>query len=113
MKAPVAPSDLSITLDGFSNKVSLSWTNPTKDVVGNELTALTSVQIYRNGDLIHTIANPVVGGKADYIDMDVPIGMTTYSTTASNEGGESSAVSLAKFVGRDIPAAPKMVSAKG
>ena len=112
VKAPVAPSDLSITLDGFSNKVSLSWTNPTKDVVGNELTALTSVQIYRNGDLIHTIANPVVGGKADYIDMDVPIGMTTYSITASNEGGESSAVSLAKFVGRDIPAAPKMVSAE-
>ena len=44
--------------------------------------------------------------------MDVPIGMTTYSITASNEGGESSAVSLAKFVGRDIPAAPKMVSAE-
>ena len=48
---PGAPSDLIVTLDEANfQRVMLSWTAPTRDSNGNELTGLASFEIYRSRD---------------------------------------------------------------
>ncbi len=48
---PGAPSDLIVSLDEANfQRVTLSWTAPTRDSNGNELTGLASFEIYRSRD---------------------------------------------------------------
>ncbi len=110
LKAPEAPADLTVTTEGNADKALLEWTNPAKDVDGNDLGELLNVKIYREGVLIETLENPVMGAKASYQDTEVPTGLMTYAVTASNKAGESSSISVKKYVGRDVPAAPVNLS---
>ena len=77
---PGAPSDLIVSLDDDNfQRVTLSWTAPTRDSNGNELTGLASFEIYRSRDnnasfaLIATVSS----NQASYEDTSVEL-LTRY-----------------------------------
>ncbi len=99
---PGAPSDLIVSLDEANfQRVTLSWTAPTRDSNGNELTGLTSFEIYRSREnntsfaLIATVSSDQVS----YEDTSVEL-LTRYFYAiraldqASNAGPRSQPVSV-------------------
>ena len=99
---PGAPSDLIVSLDEANfQRVLISWTAPTRDSNGNELTGLTSFEIYRSRDnntsfaLIATVSSDQVS----YEDTSVEL-LTRYFYAVravdqnSNAGPRSQPVSV-------------------
>ena len=100
--APGAPSDLIVSLDDENfQRVILSWTAPVTDRNGNELTGLTSFEIFRSRGnnssfaLIETISSDQVS----FVDTSVEL-LTTYFYAvraldqAGNAGPRSQPVSV-------------------
>lgn len=85
--------------------VTLSWTNPSQTAVGDPLTELTKVDIYRNEEWIHTVESPVPGEPVQWTDTTIPgNGFVEYKLIPSNEAGEGKAAKSAQlFVGKDLP----------
>lgn len=52
---PAAVTDLTAAVDYAASTVTLTWTNPTKDAEGNNLTEKVGAKIYKNGELMETI----------------------------------------------------------
>lgn len=52
---PAAVTDLAAAVDYAASTVTLTWTNPTKDAEGNNLTEKVGAKIYKNGELMETI----------------------------------------------------------
>lgn len=89
----------------------LSWTNPATDGSGTALTTLDA-GIYRDNKLIHTMTGGVVpGDTSTYTDNTVATGTHTYSVVVSTDEGQSSPVSKTVYVGEDMPAAARNVTA--
>lgn len=90
-------------------KASLSWKNPSKDNTGATLSSAFSINIYRNNEIVKTVANQTAGAESSYID-DVPSsGIYVYKITVENEFGESMSVTSQSFVGEDVPKGPTSV----
>ena len=88
-------------------EATLSWTNPSTQFDGEPLTELTEVNVYRDGELIHTIEAPTIGGAETYTDNDIAEpGNYAYSVQGVNDAGEGPAASVSIYVGEDVPAAP-------
>ncbi len=106
--APAAVTNLTATAGANGAlTATLNWNNPAVSVIGEPLTDLTAVNIYRNDALIHTINNPVIGGAATYTDNAVPeAGNVVYKLVAENSAGEGIPASVTVWVGPDVPAAP-------
>ncbi len=105
-KAPAKPLNLSATAN--DKGVTLSWRNPTTLYGGEEATdaALTKVEIWRNGKLIHTIDNAVAGKEETYVDEAKDIkGKARYIVYAYNEAGRGEGASAKLVLGEDLPAA--------
>lgn len=83
------------------NKATITWTNPTKDNVDQDLTALTKVEVYRGETLVYTKENPIVGAAETYVDEVPEPGIYTYYVVAYNENGpqEQRIEAYAGFVG--------------
>ena len=106
-ESPAAVADLTVT-PGAEGELTaeLSWTNPEEDVAGDILTELDDVYVYRNGELIYTLENPVIGDAATYTDDDITeAGNYAYTVQAENSFGEGLAASASTWVGEDVPAA--------
>ncbi len=74
---PAAPATgLAATVTG--PQVNLSWTNPSKDVLGNDLTDLSAVEVYRDGVLLTNITNPIPGDAVTWADEMPNKGENTY-----------------------------------
>lgn len=90
-KAVIVPeqvSDLSATpADDMTNKVTLTWTNPSKTNTGSDLTALTKVEVVRGSEVVKTFDAPAVGGAMQYVDEVPAPGFYTYKVLAYNENG--------------------------
>lgn len=52
---PAAVTDLTAAVDYAASTVTLTWTNPTTDASGKELTEKVGAKIYKNGELMETI----------------------------------------------------------
>lgn len=52
---PAAVTNLAAAVDYAASTVTLTWTNPTKDAEGNDLTEKVGAKIYKNGELMETI----------------------------------------------------------
>lgn len=88
----------------------ISWTNPDETVDGSALTQLNEVRLYRNGELIHTVNNPVIGGEESYTDTDfAEAGNYSYVVVGENAAGEGLSASAMVFVGEDLPGEPENV----
>lgn len=74
--------------------VDISWTNPTTTFSGNTLTELSSIIIEKDGVVIHTIENPIIGGNESYVDDDIIApGKYTYGVYGVNSDGDGVVVS--------------------
>ena len=88
---PQPVTDLRTTVDPSGTmKVTLQWTNPSLTLKGNQLDALTHVEIYRDGTLIDNISDAVPGKSCTFVDdnVDVP-GIHTYKVLPYNALGAS------------------------
>ena len=79
--------------------VRLSWTNPTLDLNGNELTSITSVTIRRNGEVIAELTDAQVGADMEYQDNGLEPGLYEYAIYVTNEAGISRTTYRSVLVG--------------
>lgn len=102
-KAPAKPLNLS-AISGDAG-VTLTWTNPAVSFDGGTSdVSLTKVEIYRNGQLIHTIENPVAGKEESYVDDAKDLnGKVRYIVYAYNEVGRGEGASVKLMTGEDAP----------
>lgn len=112
--APDAVGNLSVTPDAAgANSVTVSFTLPSKTVGGAALSAISKVEILRDGTLIHEIASPAVGGTVSYVDdNNLSNGLHTYSVRAYNQAGIGRTVDAKVFVGINYPNAPSWAKAR-
>lgn len=110
--APAQVTNLTVTAaDKGERKATLSWTNPTKTYGrGGTLEELNKIEIYRNGELIHTIDNPVIGGKETYTDLPEKHDYYTYRVVGYNDSGRGDRACASSYVGMGIPQMPQNVT---
>ena len=100
--APAAPSDLIVTLNDTNFKrVFLSWTAPTKDSGGGDLTGLTSFQIFRSRQtnssfvLLSTVSSTQVSYQDTTVEYLTPYFYAVSAVDGSgNIGPRSNAASI-------------------
>ena len=108
--APGPVTDLTVTPDALGELVAeLAWTNPILTEEGGILTQLTSIRIYENEELIHSISNPIIGGEETYTATVTEAGEYIYNVVAVNSFGESMPSIIVEWVGHDVPSAPENV----
>ncbi len=83
---PAAPSD--VVGQYVDPDVILTWTDPTTNFDGSNLTDLTEINVYRNGAVLATVA-PGVETYSDQIPVDFA-GAAIYWVTAVDEAGNES-----------------------
>lgn len=111
LTAPAAPDNFTVTPDaGGALSAELAWTNPTVTNGGQALTSLTSIVIERDGELLHTINNPIPGDALTWTDNTPANGDHTYTIYATNSDGASDPVSQTVFVGVDPCTVPMPVA---
>ena len=92
--------------DNGELRATLSWTNPQKDGLGDDLTDY-QLHIYRDNTLIATLPK----GTTTYTDEHVSAGVHTYSAGVFTTEGESALRTVKTYVGEDIPATVKNLRA--
>lgn len=106
---PAAATDFTATAapEG-ALRVDLKWTNPSVDNIGNELSVIPTVAVYRGETLVKRFANSAAGAEMAWSDENVDAaGVYTYKIVpfiGSNAGEAVEATT--EWVGTDIPAAP-------
>lgn len=115
LQRPAAVSDLTATPDpNHGLSADLAWTNPTLTVGGEALTALTSVELYRDGELLHSFTNPTVGGAMSYTDNTIPAdGAYNYTVYAVNAAGDGLQSTVRALVGNLCEYSIEMVDSYG
>ncbi len=106
--APAGPTEFTATPDpSGARKVTLSFTAPTKDAEGNDLTGNVTVKLYKEKSSAEFYTSgPMAPGTSDsYTDEYAYNGSTYYMAKAVNDGGESVAVRADVWVGEDDPTA--------
>ncbi|MBQ6305488.1 MAG: C10 family peptidase, partial [Bacteroidales bacterium] len=86
---PDSVANMAVLENADFNGVRLSWTNPTLDLNGNELTSITSVTIRRNGEVIAELTDAQVGADMEYQDNGLEPGLYEYAIYVTNEAGIS------------------------
>lgn len=102
VKAPTATA-----AEGGLQQATLSWTNPELTFGGEQLKAITKVEIKRDGNVVGTISDAEPGKRSSFTDIiDGENGAThTWLITAYNANGAGASASVSAFVGKDVPAA--------
>lgn len=103
--APARIEDLMVTA-GTAGALSanIEWTNPSLMFDGGELTQLDSIKIFRDGNLIHFIENPIIGEAATFTDNNIDsAGNYTYTLRAANDAGDSPPANFTVYIGEDVP----------
>lgn len=99
--APASPTNLKGEAGAQgAYSATLTWTNPTKDYMGNALDALTGVNIYRDGAKVATLS----GTATSYTDNALSTaGYYTYRVEPANSHGNGVYKETRFFVGKDRP----------
>ena len=109
--APQKVEDLTLTPDpNGALTATLSWTCPSTTYVGDELTEISKIEIYRNESLIETLTNATPGATMTWTDTLSTNGEYTYKVIPCNTVGSGVLATLSAFVGRDIPEAITLAS---
>lgn len=99
---PVAVADLALEPgQNGQQTVKVTFTTPTKDIVGRDLTYLTSADIYRDGSALpfHKIDNPSPGQKIEWTDENVALGPHTYTVCTHAGDLKSDKAEASTYVG--------------
>ena len=103
--APEAAGDLkAVAAERGELKATLTFTLPTKDVLGNALPSIGKTEIMRGDSVIATLDGKRPGEAVSYVDADVRQGDNTYKVVCYDaEGNAGDAVSTSVYVGVDRP----------
>ena len=85
----------------------ISFTTPTQTYQGQPLSAISRVDIFRDGaeKPVKTFENPATGEQLTWVDEDVANGEHTYRVVAFNEQGQGMEALVTNWVGLDVPGA--------
>lgn len=105
--SPAAVSNLSIIpAQNGKLEASLSWVNPSKTFSGQELTELSGVNVYCDGELIGVVNSSSIGENATYTHIPTTSSLKNYEIEPFNSAGAGVVTKYNAFVGRDVPSAP-------
>lgn len=106
MGMPKEVTYMTVTPDATGDhKATVRFRTPKKDLKGADLTGLDKAEIYRNGTLVKTIANPALNKLMSIVDSVPEAGDYTYKVTVSNDKGSSKPVEKSAWIGVDYPSA--------
>lgn len=110
--APAKPTDLKVVpAEQGKLKADLSWTNPTKTFVNDELSSISSVVVERNNEEIAVFDNVKPGEKMTMTDEKFTIdGEYKYVIYARNAEGDGSKTAEYAYVGVDTPGEPTNIN---
>jgi len=110
--APSAVADINVAVGTEGAlEATVSWTNPSLTFDGSTLTDLTLITIERNGSVVTTIDNPVIGAEESFVDNTITeAGLYTYKVYATNSVGEGPSTNFTAYIGEDVPSAPANVT---
>lgn len=106
-EAPVITGRLD---ESGANQVAIDITVPSRDVFGNDLAAISKIELKRNGNVIKTFDNPAPGSVLAFTDVTPSEGNYLYEATPYNGEHAGKTASVNVFVGIDVPAAPATVT---
>ncbi len=90
--------------------VTVEFTTPTQNLIGEELTELTAIEVKRGETSVKTFENPGKGAALQFVDNNAAEGLNVYSVVARNSFGQGKAVTDTVLVGIDEPLAPQSVT---
>ena len=96
---PDSVSNMQVVEKASLDGVNLSWTNPSTDLNGNDLTTIESVTIRRNFEVIATLTEAQVGAEMSYEDSGLAPGLYEYAIFVTNEAGISRTTYRSVLVG--------------
>ena len=96
---PDSVANMQVTENADFNGVTLSWTNPSLNLNGNDLTAIESVTLRRNFEVIATFTNAQPGAEMTYEDSNLEPGLYEYSLFVTNDAGISRTTYRSLLVG--------------
>lgn len=109
-ETPMAVTELKAAADPAGvAKATLTWVNPTTNFVGNDLTELHSIRVYRNSigadNLLEEITDNVApGGQMSWTDENADMGENKYVIVPCRIEGENGiSAEVTVWVGFDIP----------
>jgi len=109
--APSAVTDFTVTPGaGGALNADLNWTNPMTTFGGETLMELTAVKVYQNNELIRTFSNPPVGVPRTHTAEVTASGVYNFEIIPENSLGEGPGVTVSRYVGIDVPGAPRTVT---
>ncbi|MBP5387486.1 MAG: choice-of-anchor J domain-containing protein [Prevotella sp.] len=103
--APAAVTDLIVT-PGEKGALSATITlrTPKQTIDEQPLTQLNKVDLYRDGQLLHSFASPAIDAELTYDDTEgLSNGSHTYKAIAVNSKGSSSPTETTTYIGIDVP----------
>lgn len=109
MTAPAAVSDLTVTPDLENPVATITFTAPTKNIGGENLTAnLTLIELMRDNEVITTFEDVAPGTPLTYVDDDPSLEGSVYhyqvvAYNADGMGDKSDVVSVRLFYVYEIP----------
>lgn len=101
--APAQPADFTVTPDADDQlKATITLTAPTLNLQDDPLSALTSIQLFRDGsnEALHVWEAPEPGQQLTFTDEQVPaVGLHTYTAVAYCAEGRGEPISQERFIG--------------
>ncbi len=85
--APAAVTDFTATAVENELAVDVAFTAPTKTIAGEELSALTKIEVLRDGAVVKTFDAPSVGSALSFKDEGLEAGTHKYQVIPYNEDG--------------------------
>lgn len=103
--APEAVSNLVVSANDELSQVVISFTAPTKNVGGEDLTESLSIDITRDGECITTLSSVIPGSTQSFTDENVESGKHIYTVVPANAAGRGEATSQTATISSiyDIP----------
>lgn len=107
LEAPDAVTDIigRPQYDG-SNKVDITFNTPGKNVAGADLSEITRIEVYRDGQLVHTVDNPAVGSTVTFRNTAPENKDYVYSFVPYNTYGKGYSAEQTIHVGVNLAMAP-------
>ena len=111
LKAPAEVTDLTVTAgENGALTATVSFIAPEKTVDGKMLTAISSIDVKRDGGVVKTFSSPEPGERLTFTEEGVPEGMATYEVTATVGSAVGATATAEAWVGIDYPSAPLNVT---
>lgn len=95
-----------------TNKVTISFTAPIKEVNGTILTDLTGVDLLRDGQKVHSFATTIPGEAFTYVDEPADNGYHAYTLVPFNSKGSGKITEFKAYAGVNTPGVSSFVEAK-